>query len=388
MGEARRVPTELAERWSRRRGGPESGARRARSPTSPPSPRPRAHRRARALRDCFDGTTSRTTRCSTTTSLGHRRDPRGLRGAARPRAADRRSRRRARTPTSRGRFPSTAQKEFDAARARRLGFDPPPAGSTRRCTRSQRLAHRRAHHDPLRRGRLHGALRHHARGGHGLYEQGVSPELERTPAGRGVSLGVHESQSRLWENLVGRSRAFWTYCFPKLQQAFPDVLPTWTRTLLPRDQPREALVHPRRGGRGDLQPAHHPALRARAGDLIGGRLDVADLPEAWNARFEEYLGIPPDDAAACCRTCTGPAAASATSPPTPSATSSPPRSGRRPLSELGRPDRRSSRRGEFGELHDWLRDEPLRARAQVHAAGDAASASSAGRSTPRRTCAT
>ena len=60
--------------------------------------------------------------------------------------------------------------------------------------------------------------------GHGLYENGVSPSLERTPLAGGVSLGLHESQSRLWENLVGRSRAFWRRFFPELRAAFPDVL--------------------------------------------------------------------------------------------------------------------------------------------------------------------
>jgi carboxypeptidase Taq len=60
--------------------------------------------------------------------------------------------------------------------------------------------------------------------GHGLYEQGVSQTLERTPLGSGASLGIHESQSRLWENLVGRSRSFWKFFFPRLQSAFSETL--------------------------------------------------------------------------------------------------------------------------------------------------------------------
>ena len=60
--------------------------------------------------------------------------------------------------------------------------------------------------------------------GHGLYEHQIDQSLERTPLARGVSLGLHESQSRMWENLVGRSLPFWRYFFPRLQELFPDAL--------------------------------------------------------------------------------------------------------------------------------------------------------------------
>ena len=60
--------------------------------------------------------------------------------------------------------------------------------------------------------------------GHGLYEQGLRSEWFGTPLGESISLGIHESQSRLWENLIGRSLPFWKYFFPKLQKTFPDQL--------------------------------------------------------------------------------------------------------------------------------------------------------------------
>src|SRR5204862_23913 len=71
--------------------------------------------------------------------------------------------------------------------------------------------------------------------GHGLYENGVDPSLERTPLARGASLGLHESQSRLWENLVGRSRPFWSWFYPRVQETFPSELgdvdeETWFRS--------------------------------------------------------------------------------------------------------------------------------------------------------------
>ena len=89
--------------------------------------------------------------------------------------------------------------------------------------------------------------------GHGLYENGVSPSLERTPLCRGASLGLHESQSRMWENLVGRSPPFWRRTFPRLQAAFPEQLAgIRCRGLVPRRQQGPAIAHPRGGNRGHL----------------------------------------------------------------------------------------------------------------------------------------
>ena len=128
--------------------------------------------------------------------------------------------------------------------------------------------------------------------GHGLYEHGVSSSLERTPLCHGVSSALHESQSRMWENIVGRSREFWNYFYPSFQERFPEAIgDVDPGALLPRDQPRQAVPRPRRRGRGDLQPAHHSALRAGAGDLRGHDRPRRPAGE-WNRRFEEYLGIP------------------------------------------------------------------------------------------------
>ena len=103
--------------------------------------------------------------------------------------------------------------------------------------------------------------------GHGLYEHQVAAELDRSPLASGVSLGLHESQSRMWENLVGRSLPFWRMFYP----AAPGDVPGRARRrrprrVLPVREPGAAVAHPDPRGRGHLQHAHHPAVRARAGD--------------------------------------------------------------------------------------------------------------------------
>jgi carboxypeptidase Taq len=132
--------------------------------------------------------------------------------------------------------------------------------------------------------------------GHGMYEQGVNPALDRTPLCRGASPGVHESQSRLWENLVGRSRPFWEHWFPKLQATFPEQLrgvevDTFHRAVnkvtpsLIRVEADEVTYNLHILVRFELELA-----------MLEGKLKVADLPAAWNARTQEYLGItPPND---------------------------------------------------------------------------------------------
>jgi carboxypeptidase Taq len=132
--------------------------------------------------------------------------------------------------------------------------------------------------------------------GHGLYEHGVSPSLERTPLCIGVSYALHESQSRLWENIVGRSRPFWNHFYPQLQAAFPEVLgevdqERWYRAIN-RVKPSYIRV--------DADEATynlHIILRFELEqELLAGRLALNDLPDAWNSRFEEYLGLPvPND---------------------------------------------------------------------------------------------
>ena len=133
--------------------------------------------------------------------------------------------------------------------------------------------------------------------GHALYEQGVNPALGRSPLGHGASLGVHESQSRLWENVIGRSRPFWTYFYPQVQAAFPDALgdvslETFYR-IVNRVQP--SLI---RIGADEVTYNLHIMLRFELETgLLDGSLRVADLPTLWNERMDAYLGItPPNDA--------------------------------------------------------------------------------------------
>ena len=136
--------------------------------------------------------------------------------------------------------------------------------------------------------------------GHALYEQGVSPALARTPLADGTSLGMHESQSRLWENQVGRSRAFWTRHLPDAQRHAPDAFANVSADAVWRAVNRVApsLI---RVEADELTYHLHVILRFEIErDLISGALDVDDLPEAWNARMQADLGLtPPTDAEGC-----------------------------------------------------------------------------------------
>jgi carboxypeptidase Taq len=127
--------------------------------------------------------------------------------------------------------------------------------------------------------------------GHGLYERGVSPALERTPLASGCSSGLHESQSRLWENVIGRSAAFCRWIQPQLAAAFPDALGDMTPERLYRAVNR---VQPSfiRVDADEVTYGMHIILRFELErELLAGTLSTADLPEAWNTRFEEYLGL-------------------------------------------------------------------------------------------------
>lgn len=133
--------------------------------------------------------------------------------------------------------------------------------------------------------------------GHALYGQGVPEKYYRTPLATALSLAVHESQSRTWENLVGRSKPFWAHFYPRLQTAFPQQLgsadlETFYRAVnkvepsLIRVEADEATYNLHIMLRFELELA-----------LMEGRLAVADLPAAWNERMQEFLGLtPPDDA--------------------------------------------------------------------------------------------
>ena len=132
--------------------------------------------------------------------------------------------------------------------------------------------------------------------GHGLYERGISPALERTTLASGCSSGLHESQSRLWENVVGRSLPFCRWLHPQLVATFPDALAGMTlerfHGAINRVQPSFVRVDA-----DEVTYGMHIILRFELEqELLAGRLSTADLPAAWNARFEEYLGLAvPDD---------------------------------------------------------------------------------------------
>ncbi len=132
--------------------------------------------------------------------------------------------------------------------------------------------------------------------GHAMYEQGINPDYERTSLAHGTSLAIHESQSRMWENLVGRSLPFWEFFYPQLRKIFPSQLEgvglknfykgiNKVEPSLIRVNADEATYNLHIMLRLELEIA-----------LMEGSLAVKDLPAAWNARMQEYLGIvPPND---------------------------------------------------------------------------------------------
>jgi carboxypeptidase Taq len=129
--------------------------------------------------------------------------------------------------------------------------------------------------------------------GHGLYEQGLDPEAHGTPRGEAVSLGVHESQSRLWENAVGRSRAFWAYWFPMARRVFHEALADATLDQLhfAVNAVRPSLI---RTEADEVTYNLHVLVRFELeGALLTGDLPAADLPGAWNERYAAALGVTP-----------------------------------------------------------------------------------------------
>ncbi len=136
--------------------------------------------------------------------------------------------------------------------------------------------------------------------GHAIYEQGTDPEVARTPLARGTSLGIHESQSRMMENVVGRSLGFWQTHFPQLQATFPDQLGQHSSLDFYRAINK---VYPSyiRVEADELTYNFHIILRFELEQaLMNGDLVVKDVPEAWNAKMEELLGVvPPTDSEGC-----------------------------------------------------------------------------------------
>ena len=133
--------------------------------------------------------------------------------------------------------------------------------------------------------------------GHALYEQGSAPELDRTPLLGGSSLAIHESQSRMWENLVGRSLPFWKAFFPRLKSLFPEQLADVDLTSFHRaiNKVEPSLI---RVEADEATYNLHIMLRFELElALAEDRLAIADLPAAWNDKMRDYLGLtPPNDA--------------------------------------------------------------------------------------------
>ena len=129
--------------------------------------------------------------------------------------------------------------------------------------------------------------------GHAMYEQGIDKKYNRTSLAGGASMAVHESQSRMWENLVGRSLAFWKHFYPRLQKFFPSQLGNIDLDTFYKGV---NIVEPSmiRVEADEATYNLHIMLRLELEiALMEGGLSVSDLPAAWNTKFNEYLGTTP-----------------------------------------------------------------------------------------------
>jgi len=133
--------------------------------------------------------------------------------------------------------------------------------------------------------------------GHGLYSHQLPRDLQRLPTGNACSLGIHESQSRLWENLVGRSPQFWRFFYPRVQETYPEQLSgvALDRFVAGINRVKPSLI---RIKADEVTYGMHIILRFELEqDIINGRVELRDLPQVWNERMHEYLGVDvPDDA--------------------------------------------------------------------------------------------
>jgi len=136
--------------------------------------------------------------------------------------------------------------------------------------------------------------------GHGIYDQGLPAEYHGSPMGDSVSLGIHESQSRMWENQVGRGRPFWTHFFPRAQQVFPEALGNvkFDDFYFAINDVRPSLI---RVEADEVTYNLHILLRFEMEHaMIKGDLQTQDVPGAWNEKFKTYFDImPPSDADGC-----------------------------------------------------------------------------------------
>jgi carboxypeptidase Taq len=198
-----------------------------------------------------------------------------------------------------GSFPADRQRELSLAVLERLGFERdswrldttahPFASSM--STGDIRLTTRFKEHDVS--DALFSTMHEF---GHGIYERNVDPALERTLLCRGASMSLHESQSRMWENLVGRSRPFWRFFYPTFRSIFPEfdgVDEDAFYRAVNKVEPSLLRVES-----DEVTYSLHIILRFELEqELLSAELDLRDLPDAWNSRMEEYLGVEvPDDA--------------------------------------------------------------------------------------------
>jgi carboxypeptidase Taq len=131
--------------------------------------------------------------------------------------------------------------------------------------------------------------------GHAMYEQGINPAFERTSLAHGTSLAVHESQSRMWENLVGRSLPFWEFFYPKLKAVFPSQLEGVSARKFYKgiNKVEPSFI---RVNADEATYNMHIMLRLELEiAMVEGKAEIKNLPEIWNSKMEEYLGVTPDN---------------------------------------------------------------------------------------------
>lgn len=132
-------------------------------------------------------------------------------------------------------------------------------------------------------------------GGHALYQMGFSKDIHNTILADGASHGIHESQARLWENMVGRSREFWKYWFPILQKYFPANLKNFPEEEFYRSI-NVVKLSPIRTEADEVTYSLHIILRFELEkELIEGNIKVSELPKLWNDKMEKILGIIPSN---------------------------------------------------------------------------------------------
>ncbi|MCL4111139.1 UNVERIFIED_CONTAM: hypothetical protein GTU68_058905 [Idotea baltica] len=200
-------------------------------------------------------------------------------------------------------FPKSAQAAFGQKAAEAIGFDFNRGrldvtahpfcsgfgpGDCRLTTRYDE------HHFP---GAFFGTLHE---SGHGIYEQGLDPDAFGTAMGTYTSLGIHESQSRMWENFVGRSRAFWDYFYADAQATFPDALGDTSLDdfYSAVNDVRPSMI---RVEADEVTYNLHIMLRFEIEQpLISGDLKPADVPSVWNEKFEQFFGAVPADVSEGC----------------------------------------------------------------------------------------